>query len=179
MSRLLVPSPKKGWELLSTATPSGAASVLFDLLAHPDHSHFSIRGKNIVSSTTSDRIQVRTSSDGGSTFDSGSNNYSGHRREVTGTTPTPADVRISATALVMTSASVHSAGQTYGGMDIWFPADNLESLMEWVWHGWDGSFPYSSNGRGFRAAEINIDEVQLYLASGNISGHFELWGLKP
>lgn len=167
--------------LLATATASTSASIDFITNIDATYDHYELHIINLRPAIDGVDIYLRTSTDGGFTFDSGASDYvyttmgyidgGATNAFSTGTT----FIRLSNTTVG------NVAGESFSGIiTILDPADIKPCQMNW-----QGGFSTTGTansicqGTGRRVASANVDGVRIYTSSGNItSGKFKLYGIK-
>jgi len=170
-----------GLVLISAGSASDDAT--FDITSGMDgtYEEYVIKGINIVPATTSQQLMMRTSTDGGSSFDAGGSDYSWAyvMRDTAGTDNSNQD---SADTYIELAASM-LAGTGEGGMfEIRIAHPAATSLYKLIT--WNGVFASSTGtrvviGGARRLATADIDAVRFLMSSGNIeSGEFKLYGVK-
>jgi hypothetical protein len=181
-----------GLTLLGTYTASSDASVDIgsglDLDAAIDSTYeeYLIIAENIVPATDSRHFLINTSSDGGSTFDSGSGNYSWVLQE--------ADAQSSSVGLVtdlsdiairtQNSSRIGNGTGENAKMFLWLHNPSETSLykkLTWdVAHITSNGYAGFAKGTGVRETTSKIDAIKISLnSSTNIaSGEFKLYGVK-
>jgi hypothetical protein len=136
---------------------------------------------DVVPANDAVNLRMRTSTDGGSTYDSGSNDYKfiAQNRNDSATTYS-ADLGDTTHIRVCDSVG-NAADEGLQGI-IYFAGPSgtvINKLFRmFVWYVDSGNNAHTLDGVGMRDDVANVDAVQFYMASGNIaSGVFRLYGL--
>lgn len=166
------------WIKLATATASSSASVAFTGLSS-SYAAYKIVLSHVAPATDSVALWIRTSTDGGSTYDSGAGNYAYvYNVWVTGAaaqTGSAGDTKI-ATIDTMGNATNETIS---GEVTIFNPSAAKFGVVGWTLLGTQdtGAQRYAIGG-GRRLAAADVDAIQFLMSSGNIaSGNFDLYGL--
>ncbi len=176
-----------GLVLLGSYTASNATSVDvgsgldLDAVINGTYDEYLLVGSNVVPATDGASAYVRTSTDGGSTFDNGSGNYNygyifissggGGPLERNSTSATQIQIAENignaSTECLNFALRIHapsSANQTQIG----FTADWIDASTSSEYCG----------GNGARLSAADIDAIRIFMSSGNISsGIFYLYGI--
>mgnify|MGYP003514364281 FL=1 len=185
MDRL--PANLQGMALLSTSTPSAASSVdLTGLDAR--FSRYIITFDALVPATNNDTLSVRTSSDGGSTFDSGGTDYSYTGMQTYAGIASASFVASTGdTKVVLHSLGGASSTATNGGIsgriELLAPAQATgyhHMLFNAVWHAESsGGVLSNAHGGAARRSSAAVNALRLYFAGGNItSGTVRVYGVQ-
>lgn len=171
-----------GMDLLSTQTASNSATLNFVLSSYtPVYNSFQFRLIGLKPATDGATLWIRTSTDGGSNYDSGASDYDWIINNLQAGTNTAtgdaADSEIT-TANVVGSANAESIR---GVVDL-FLATSTAGSVQFNWNlGYcttDGSLVLQ-NGLGRRLAAADIDAVRFLFDSGNITqGFIQLYGIR-
>jgi len=167
------------FNLISTAVASAAATV--DITFTPgDSDTFLIELAGVVPASDAVVPWLRTSTDGGSTFDSGASNYQSQLIGAAGSAA--AGVQSLDTKIVMGGANYEvgtAAGESMSGwIRIHKPADTaLYSSVSWQFQSLNSATQAATvSGGGSRLSAADIDAVQFLFSSGNVeSGRFTLY----
>ncbi|MDB4725935.1 hypothetical protein OAF54_00770 [bacterium] len=165
--------------LISTAVASAAATV--DITFTPgDADTFLIECAGVVPASDGVVPWLRTSTDGGSTFDSGASNYQSQLIGAAGSAA--AGVQSLETKMIMGGANYEvgtAAGESMSGwIRIHKPADTaLYSSVSWQFQSLNSATQAATvSGGGSRLSAADIDAVQFLFSSGNVeSGRFTLY----
>jgi len=133
---------------------------------------------NYTTSVDNDAISIRTSTDGGSSYDSGAGNYryTHHSRSDAGSVS--GGQSTSATAIATTSGVGNAAG--FGGnltVKIYNPSGTTHTVISWIsaWTASGGSV-FTGSGMGKRVSAADVDAIQFIPGSGTIdTGEFTLY----
>jgi hypothetical protein len=164
--------------LLGTASPSAAATVNFTLTGwtNADYIAYKVMLAHVAPATDNVTLQLRTSTDGGSTYDSGASDYAWQRVEITTNIPDVADSQIDLIRFMGNAADETISGE----VTLFNPAAAQFGTVTWKLIGKNtaGSV-ITSEGSGQRLSAANVDAFQFFFSSGNVaSGELRLYGLK-
>lgn len=171
------------WELINTYTPSAVASQAITGFDNSLYSDYRIVLDHLAPSSDATTLLLRTSTDGGSTYDSGAGNY-GHAfvgflaTDAVFSGGSAGDTSIQ---LTPTNYQGNAAGETISGeIRIINPGEAAPSQIFSDLFGLSSaSNPYIVKGGGRRFSEANVDAVQLRFGAGNIaSGAVRFYGLR-
>ena len=169
------------WNFLSTVTASNSATVVITSGITSTYGHYMLTMTDVVPANDAVNLRMRTSTDGGSTYDSGSNDYKfiAQNRNDSATTYS-ADLGDTTHIRVCDSVG-NAADEGLQGI-IYFAGPSgtvINKLFRmFVWYVDSGNNAHTLDGVGMRDDVANVDAVQFYMASGNIaSGVFRLYGL--
>ena len=131
-------------------------------------------------------FRMRTSADGGSSYDSGASNYSSCEWGLAGD---DSSMRIDARAASTTSVQIDVADSSIGDavtddivieICIWNPEDTAKNTM-WSWEFMgsnnDTQYVNLSRGIGQRVSAAVVDAFQIHMSTGNIAGSYKLYTL--
>lgn len=167
------------WRRLSSATASASATIEFALPA--GYSHYKVVYSHVAPATDGARLWLRTSSDGGSSYDSGGSDY--RYAYFVGINSTNVSVASSAdTKIILTHDSGNAANETASGeVTICNPsAAQYGTVTALSYYTDTNPLPAVVMAAGQRLSAADVDAVRFLMSSGNISsGTFELWGLAP
>jgi hypothetical protein len=176
-----------GTVLISSVLASGAASVDFDSALSSTYTSYLLVGSAINPATNDQQLWLRTSSDGGSSWDSGASDYSwvGDGTEPGGGTAV-ARYDFADVAMALSGAPPSATGLTNAAVSnssFWCvisdPSDTTLYTTFNVYcciHGAANEFG-SKTAAGCRLSATAMDSVQVLMESGNIDGRFNLYGL--
>lgn len=165
------------WELISSATASASATIEFTSGFTSDYVKFVIICSNVIASAVNQNLACRTSTDGGSTFDSGASDYDWSHNKL-GTSITNSGSSTDNELELYASGS--GTTKWDGVISIYNPADSSNpKILEWdVIPNTAGALA-STKGRGQRLSNTAVNALQLYNGTGNFtSGEFYLYGIK-
>ena len=158
------------WVLISTTTISGSPSSL-EFTFSGSYRRYRLELENVYGELDGRQLCVRTSTDGGNTFDSGSNDYG----YAYGPVGTYGPVSTTGTEMITTAAFTGSASDegTWGEIEFFDPLNAaLKSFCKWELFGriYNSAAPNIFLGTGYRDSAADVDTVQLYFSSGNFAG---------
>jgi hypothetical protein len=174
-------------ELITSVTASDDATISFTQFDSTKYDYYKFVFVNMVPVTNDESLKLRTSTNGGSSYDATQNDYlyittriraiqTGYDASlssgVAGTQSFPLD-----TAGTDNTASV---GGTSGTVQIFSPSTlSYTHIMVEAISSRSNSTPNMSNTSGYRASAADVDAVQFFFSSGNItSGTIYMYGLK-
>ena len=170
------------WERLSTATASASATVDFTGLSS-SYVAYKVVFSHVVPATDNVNLWLRTSTDGGSSFDAGASDYGWANSAYFDSAATnnfgdAADSEISFTGNNNTGTGT---GEQMSGV-LHLLNSSAAQYAQAVWQGsmanQNGVHLYYS-GAGRRLSAADVDAIRFLFSSGNIaSGQFDLYGMK-
>jgi hypothetical protein len=167
--------------LLSSSSPSGASSVDFTLTGWTNSDFFTycLVFKNVTPATDNVELWIRTSTNGGSTFDAGASDYSWTRftHTVDGTSAVSADTADDS-AVVGGNIGNAANEQASGHVIIYRPSTaeylEIEASMSYANA---SAVRARSTTTSWRLSAADVDAIRFMASSGNISGEFRLYGV--
>ena len=173
-------TPSSGMTFLSSVDLASDATADFSLTAGYDAYVFALQ--NVVHDQTALAYEfwIRTSTDGGSTFDSTATNYVGTAYNVTGTTVT--GVNPGTTEIALTGAVGADTGEDgiSGTVKVFGPhlAKKTHIHAELTYQSGTGSLVFQITG-AYRNSSADVDAIRFLFQAGNLaSGTITLWGMK-
>lgn len=170
---------------ISEQTAANVASIDFTSGIDSTYSGYEVHLHSIIPATEG-ALYLRTSTDGGSSFDSGASDYQYVINYVVAGTGTSSVTQNGAAAqilLALTSTNGIGNAASEPGLSgiirIFRPSDATYCLIriELVYNDTGGNLRHYT-GAGMRKAGANVDAIRFLMASGNItSGHFALYGV--
>lgn len=173
-----------GLVLLATASASASATVDFTALIDSSYEHYILEIIDLIPATDNTAIHLRTSTDGGSSFDAGASDYGWSTVEIIGDGAITADAGgDSADSEIHITAQTlgNAAGESYNAIiHIFNPAGTNNTLFRTESsHVTTNGFPCVSIGSGVRYSAADVNGLRVLMSSGNItSGKFKLYGVK-
>ena len=168
-----------GASLISSATASNDATIEFTL-DNSTYSSYQVVLDSLLPATDGAELFMRFSSDGGSTFDSGTGNYRYASRWVATNGATGSTLSESATAINLTNTIGTSAGETgaNGKLDLNSSGEGRPSVRWQLSRTSSSNLLVYQNGGAERTATVEVDAIQFLMSTGNIaSGKVYLYGL--
>jgi len=158
------------WVLISTTTISGTPSALTFTFSG-SYRKYRLELENVYCTSDGFMLRMRTSTDGGSTFDSGASNY-GYAYGASGTYG-PAST--TGTYIETSTNLVGSATDEglWGEIDFYDPLNaSLKTFARWQIFGriYNSAASNIITGAGYRDSAADVDTVQLFFSSGNFGG---------
>lgn len=165
-----------GWQLKATVDVTTPVATV-NITGLTGHRKFMLEFENLYGSMDGYSLLMRMSSDGGSTWDSGSTDYNWARGLDGGYSPVQATAAECGLSVAVGNGSTEGVTGT-----LQFFAPNNTALCTW-YEGWLCSSAYNASSvlgyhvTGRRNALSGIDAVQFYMVSGNVSaGKIRIFG---
>jgi hypothetical protein len=169
-----------GVGVIVSSTASNDASIEFTL-DNSTYSSYQVVLDSLLPATDGAELFMRFSSDGGSTFDSGTGNYRYASRWVATNGTVGSTLDASATAINLTNTIGTSAGETgaNGKLDLISSGEGRPSVRWQLSRTSSSSLLVYQNGGAERTATVEVDAIQFLMSTGNIaSGKIYLYGVK-
>jgi hypothetical protein len=170
-----------GLTFISSTDISSAATYAFTAVDASSYDSYLMHIHNLTPATDAVHLYMRTSSDGGSSYDSGGSDYSycGNLDDIAIATTTFIELNASNGATTRIVGS--SANEKGWSGQVWIHMPHLAIRTHVTWNfGMDhsASTSMSGNGTGVREAAADVDAWQLLFSSGDIeSGTVNVYGL--
>lgn len=169
------------WELLASSSPSAAAAITFTGLSST-YAAYKIVLFNLAPSDDGVLLYLRTSTDGGSSYDAGAGNYQwanlafteAAANAFTGSTG-DTEIQLTGTSQMGNASNEQMAGE----ITIFRPS--AAQYCRVTWHmNWMGTSTnmHSSQGSGCRSTAADVDAVQILFSAGTLTGEARLYGLR-
>lgn len=168
--------------LLETTTISSAVgSIDFTAFDNATYTSYFVVCSGVAVTTDNDDIYIRTSTNGGSSFDSTSGDYEAQRHSSFASTVN-AQAPVATNLLEVDTHNIGNAANegTSGIIEILNPTDS-----EWTWFYYDFAIYEGAgrmntlNGSGVRKSTTAIDAIQIGVISGTMdAGTFKFYGRK-
>jgi hypothetical protein len=178
------PESLGSWIYLGSQTASASATLDFPLTSYSGYTHFVFVLHHLTPATDATNLWIRTSSDGGSTYDSAASNYRWATHAFTTSAGNAAQGSAAATEIIL-----NDNGNTIGNLsgegftgEVWLvrPSAALETRLDWrgQYRRASDSLYFGISGSGMRAASADVDAVRFLASTGNLgSGTIDLYGL--
>lgn len=175
-SAIIIP-PQGSTQIGTTQTASSSANIQFTSGITTSYSRYFIIIEDLVPASTSNGLQMRFSTNGGSSFDS-SALYSMGYQAVT-SSGAAGGTGVNQTAFLLNYNAINTSTKSYGVIEIVQPGGSQANKYIFNRH-------INQASAITQAALINavytnasaVNAFELYMTSGNIaSGSFSLWGL--
>lgn len=171
------------YAFLGSATASTSATLDFTSLITSTYDFYVFEFEDIRPATSSTNFLIRTSSNNGSSYDSGASNYT-YAGNLTIATPTNTAIgSTGATSLqIATSIANTAAGALSGTLKLYNPLGtvsnkNITSQISFI--DGSGAGQASQTMSGQRASTSAVNAVRFLMTSGNItSGVIKMYGIK-
>lgn len=165
--------------LLSTATASNSASISFTGLSSI-YDKYELQFINVKPQTDTANLVLRTSTNGGSSYDSGASDYAYAVSDFSTAGSSVGPYSAGATGIPLANSVGNDTNENgvSGNLSIFTPSDAIYTSVYFstVFRASNGVL-YVGNGSGQRMAAADVDAIQLLFSSGNItSGKFKLYG---
>lgn len=173
-----------GWVLLDTKVASGSAQIDFTQFIDSTYDEYVIEFMDVAPSAATAGLFMRTSSNSGSSFDSGAGNYRWAANMNDSSAGADIDVSTGDTTIALLGAVLqrNTAGESAGGsVKLFRPSGTtFQKLIEVNNSSYDSVGNIRRNaGFGARTATAVINAVRFYYSTGNIAtGTFRLYGIK-
>ena len=174
-----------GMRFIASQDASGDASITFTGLAQALYDSYLVVLGGVIPATDNVHFWMRTSTDDGSSYDSGASDY--QYRVVADIFATTAANANSTGAAAIQLTGLHELGSAAGEYgfhaEIRIIMPHLATHTHVRWGGSymdsDGRFNCITGASGVREAAADVDAIQFLMESGNIeSGTFTLYGLR-
>lgn len=171
-----------GLNLLDVQTASNSAQVDLTSGINSSYQFYMIVINNLVAGTNDTQLQVRTSSNGGASFDGTAGHYSWGYIGSRAHGASAEDKLVSDNAIKCVPKIGNSSGKSMNAvMKLFSPADSSKETLlgyECFSVDTDGTGHYFINGMGVRMALASVNALRFFMSSGNIlSGTFKLYGI--
>lgn len=163
------------WEFISASTASSSATISFTGLSSTYYMYMVVI-TNMQPVTDNTSFRMRTSTDGGSSYDSGAGNYSWSYVNVLGGA-TSTD-----TSIIIQPGLSNASNELFSAtIFIYDPSSaNYCRINGYTSYITFSSVHQVSCNAGARLSAADVDAIQFSMSSGNISiGEFKLYGLLP
>lgn len=173
-----------GMRFLATVDASNDSTIAFTQLNGSLYDAYLIVGTAIIPASDGVNLYMRTSSNGGSSYDSGASNYEYRVNSQHMSSVIPSGIVGPAAQIPLTTTTIGSGAGEYGVsfiMDVLMPHLAVPTFFSWrgVYQDTAGSFIQLQSPSGVRAAAADVDAIGFFFSSGNIeSGSITLWGLR-
>lgn len=161
--------PSVEWK--TTQTASSSSSLVFTNISAGGQS-WSFFISQIIPSTDNVSFLFRTSTNGGSSYDSSAGNYQYMGDSVTTAGTRAAFNSSSATSIILCTGAGSGSNEAINGT-VWMyrPQDSKYCMINWILTQTDQSSATGKvyYGGGFRASAADVDAVQFIMSSGNIA----------
>jgi len=173
---------RAGRELLATASQATGATIDFTSLITSDYALIMLEFDDLVPATDTADLYLRTSSDNGSTFDSGASAY-GWARNSLASTPSNTAAGSASDSEIELAANLGNAADEQASGVIWLfnPAKGGQRPRI----GWQIAYQSASDamalstGMGERGAVSTVNAFRLLMSAGNITTiNYSLYGFR-
>lgn len=181
-------NPENGNNLIMTRRASASSSLDFTSIITSQYNEYMFVLEDMVPGTDDTRLFIRTSTDNGATFDSGTDYAVVNKRAIAGSaTVSAVDSFSGGNGIVIGDATAtngfgNAAGESFSGVVKLFNplGTSLKKIITFDVAGFIAAGNLASfNGAGARNATADIDAVRFLMASGNIaSGVIRCYGIK-
>lgn len=172
-------APTSDYELIATATASNDAAIDFTGLSST-YFMYKLVIANVVPASDGVSLAIRTSTDGGATYDSAAGHYAYGTFRVDSSS-TGYDASASSTILTLCVDIGSDTNESVSGeISLYNPSgtEYTHASGNFIYENSAGSVRYGAGG-GYRLSAADVDAVRVLFTSGNIeSGSIKLYGLK-
>jgi len=170
-----------GLKLLATATASASTSIDFTSDIDSTFDEYELHIINAVPATDAVKLFMRTSTDGGSSFDSGASDYISLYDNIFSDGTTLTRSFAGATTFEISNNVGNAAGESVNSViKLYNPAATTHTWIEFdtVYTDPDPRAAIADGG-GYRDSAADVDAIRFLFSSGNItSGEFKLYGVR-
>jgi len=170
------------WTKLATATASNSATIDFTSSIDSTYEQYVLVGIDIIPATDNTDFYMRTTTDGGSTFDSSAGNYDHHTDQLqAGTAAYQGFTSASDTKIIVAKQFGSTAGESANfTMYLYNPAGTNNTILSWCYAEVSRLAATERGcGAGARLSAADVDGIRYLMSSGNItSGEFKLYGIE-
>lgn len=172
-----------GYEFIATATASSSAAIAFTGLSST-YIAYKVIMTNVVSANDAVELYLRTSTNGGSSYDAGASDYAwgfvfNTLNTATVATTVGAD---EADDSITIFNSFGTGANESGAIEVTIFNPSAAAFCRVNWSGLvtaSDAGHYNVTGAGARLAAADVDAIQFIMSAGNIaSGEFRLYGLR-
>lgn len=168
-------------ELISSAPASSSSFLEFTLFDNSIYGSYLFSIEGLVPSTDGSALSMRTSTDGGLSYDSGAAHYGFNRNEIIAGVGHAVNADASGSEILLNGDTGNASGEAYSG-NLWVhnPGDGVNTFVTFVAASLraDSSFR-SLTGSGQRLSAADVDAVTFFMSAGNIaSGAIRMYGLR-
>ena len=166
--------------LIATTTLSNDATVAFTGFDSTKYNTYEFIFSEVIPATDNAEFRMRTSTDGGSTYDSGASDYHWAYNNVATTTEYFSGNSTSNTIQLLDTTGTNGGEHLSGSIRINLPSGTQDTIGTIHMLGITGSNTvYRFYGHFARKAAEDVDAVQFYFSTGNIqSGTIQMYGLR-
>lgn len=171
---------EESWNVIETVTVTGASSNI-DISIPSGYSKIEFHLVDITSSSDGAGFYIRVSTDGGSTFQSGTSDYDFGSLWFRYDTSGNRNGRGNKIDLTNSKGIGNGVGESLSGkITITNPYSTNYKLLQLksTWIDEDGKMNDQSGGGSYIGTNVAIDYIRFYLSSGNVSGTVKVMGLK-
>lgn len=173
------------WTLLQQGIASASATIDFVFDNNTEYLAYKILIYNLRPATDAVNLLMRTSTDGGSTYDAGASDYGwvNSNRDYTTTATSNGDGDNADTAIQLNDDGfpLGNAANEISEFEILINRAQTPRFISCIYTGVTtdaASVRYSQTGSGTRLASADVDAIRFLMSSGNItSGVFNLFGM--
>lgn len=167
------------WTLISTATAAASATINFTGLSSTYHA-YAVIISNVIPATDTQTLFMRTSTDGGASYDAGASDY-GWAMTHLDTTAVNFRGDTADSEIELTGTDQGNAAGEHGALIVYIinpsAVQNCKIFYQNLFFT-NATSLRSGYGSGYRAATADVDAIRFLYASGNISvGTFKLYGI--
>lgn len=172
-----------GWVYLASATASTSATLDFTSSINSTYNTYAFVLQNIAPDTDGVRLQIRTSTDAGSTWDSGASDYNSSVVYARSGASVSSTASSPGTEIWLSSTGTNGLGNasdedTSGIVYLHSPAAVAYCRLSWLLSATNNAAnAMLLTGAGARITAADVDGVRFFMSSGNIaSGTIRMYG---
>lgn len=167
------------WVLIEAKSAANSATIDFSTGIDSTYDEYVIQVQNAIPASSA-ALWVRTSTDGGSTYDSGASDYGYQANSQAINQDSVAQIQVCPTAGAASGLSANTSGVC---LTLFVAAPSAAAYTQMHWTGSyitsTGLISPTGDGVGMRKATANVDAIRFLFSTGNIaSGKFKLYGIK-
>lgn len=179
-----ISGPALGWHLIATKSAADSANVVFDSGDHnfTDFDLYVVTLENVTPRSSGDNLQVTTSTDGGTNFDSSASDYRFAQENVLDGGGSNIDSSNGNTEIRIVNSLNGGAGNALNGL-VWLhdPSDaSKKTSIKWEvnYFNNDATVKYiDGRGSGIRTSAEDVNGIKFEMSSGNMDGVLRLYGV--
>jgi hypothetical protein len=181
MAQAIAAQAGGGLVLISTATASTSASITFTGLS-ATYAHYLFEFEEIIADASNIDLWMRTSTDGGSTYDSAASSYWWQKSAFASSVDYAIGDAVTADTKIVLSKGVSSGTGDGNGVHFTVKVHNPTGI-KYTSISWQGKAHHAVSskmvlGHGWRVSAADVDAVQFLFATGNIlSGKIRMYGV--
>lgn len=171
-----------GWVLLDTQTASGSSELTFTSDIDSSYDNYIFIGTSIIPATDGAELRIRTSSNGGTSYDSGGTDYQ-YEYEGRDTSPASTSGQSTGASSIMMVAAIGNDSTSGESFDFEARMSNPASTsVRTSFYGrgtgmTTGAVRFRNEFSGERKEKAAVNAVRFYMSSGNMSGTIRMYAI--